>query len=100
MWANFGDGTLANVKLLANDVDGALQAVKQGLARNPDSALLNLLAARVYSDRGDAVNTAAYFAKVKKTAPDLAARFADALETVGSSKAKRAAEVTAMPVLV
>jgi len=78
---------LANVRLLSNDADGALQVVKQGLARSPDSALLNLLAARVYSDRGDATNSAVYFAKVQKAAPDLAARFAGLAQGAGGSTA-------------
>jgi tetratricopeptide (TPR) repeat protein len=67
---------LANVRLLSRDQDGALQAVKQGLAQNAGSALLNLLAARIYSDKGDAANTSTYFAKAEKLSPELAARWA------------------------
>ncbi len=68
---------LANVRLLSGDNSGALLVVKQGLARNPDSALLNLLAARVCSGQGDAASAATYFARVQKAAPELAARFPD-----------------------
>ncbi len=74
---------LANIRLLSRDGDGALLAVKQGLARNGDSALLNLLAARIYADKGDAAMTARYYARVQKSAPDLAARFADLLPVDG-----------------
>jgi hypothetical protein len=66
---------LANLKLLENDADSALAVVKQGLAVNADSALLNLLAARIYAGRGDSALAAASFARVKKASPDLAARY-------------------------
>jgi tetratricopeptide (TPR) repeat protein len=91
---------LANVRLLARDDDGALTAVKQGLSRNADSALLNLLAARIYSSKGDAANTAAYFAKVQKQAPDMAARFADLVPADGGSRAQRAADASQSPVVI
>ena len=91
---------LANVRLLSNDADGALQAVKQGLARNADSALLNLLAARIYSNKGDAANTAVYFAKVQKADPDMASRFADLAPAAGESKTQRAAEAGQGPVVI
>jgi len=91
---------LANVRLLSNDDDGALVAVKQGLARNADSALLNLLAARIYSNKGDAANTAVYFAKVQKAAPDMAARFADLAPAAGGSRPQRAADAAQAPVVI
>ena len=91
---------LANVRLLSNDDDGALVAVKQGLARNADSALLNLLAARIYSNKGDAANTAVYFAKVQKSAPDMAARFAGLAPAAGGSRPQRAAEAGQAPVVI
>lgn len=91
---------LANVRILSNDADGALQAVKQGLARNADSALLNLLAARIYSNKGDAANTAVYFAKVQKAAPDMASRFADLAPAAGSSRPQRAADAGQAPVVI
>ena len=90
---------LANVRLLSGDEDGALLAVKQGLARNADSALLNLLAARIYSDKGDTSNTSVFFAKVQKSAPDLAARFAD-LAPAGGGKSQRAAQYGQAPVVI
>jgi hypothetical protein len=90
---------LANVRLLSGDEDGALVAVKQGLARNADSALLNLLAARIYSDKGDPSNTSVFFAKVQKSAPDLAARFAD-LAPAGGAASQRAAQSGQAPVVI
>ena len=71
---------LANIRLLSNDGSGALQVVKQGLAKNANSALLNLLAARVYADRNDAANAAAHFAKAISAAPELAARYPELAE--------------------
>ncbi len=68
---------LANVKLLGRDDDGALDVVQQGLQRNGESALLNLLAARIYADKGDGQKAAAYFAEVRKSSPDLADHYAD-----------------------
>jgi hypothetical protein len=91
---------LANVRILAGDAEGALQVVKQGLSRNPDSALLNLLAARVYSGRGDAANSAVYFAKVKKASPDLAARFADLAPTGSGGPSQRAADAANVPLVI
>jgi tetratricopeptide (TPR) repeat protein len=91
---------LANVCFLAHDSEGALLAVKQGLTRNPASALLNLVAAQVYSSRGDSTNTAAFFAKVQKVAPDLAARFADLAPSAGSGQKQRAAEGGQAPELI
>jgi hypothetical protein len=99
---------LANVRLLANDGKGALQTVKQGLARNADSALLNLLAARIYSDRGDAASTAVYYARVKKESPELAARFADLAaadaarlaSSPAAADSQRAAQAGETPVVV
>ena len=90
---------LANVRLLSNDDDGALTAVKQGLARNADSALLNLMAARIFSNKGDAANSAVYFAKVQKTAPEMAARFADLAPAAGG-KQQRAASAGQSPVVI
>ena len=91
---------LANVRLLSSDDDGALAAVKQGLSRNADSALLNLLAARIYSRKGDAANTAVFFAKVQKSAPDMAAQFADLAPAAGSARPQRAADEGQAPVVI
>ena len=97
---------LANVRLLARDEDGALQAVKQGLVRSSGSALLNLLAARIFSDRGDSAATATYFAAAQKLSPELSARYAALVPAVaakpgGSSSAvQRASQAdAAAPVL-
>jgi tetratricopeptide (TPR) repeat protein len=78
---------LANLRLLADDAEGALQVVKQGLARNRESALLNLLAARIYAGRGDARNTAVYYARLKAANPDLAARYAELSSSAGTRTA-------------
>jgi hypothetical protein len=86
---------LANLRLLADDSEGALQIVKQGLARNRESALLNLLAARIYAARGDTPNTAACYARLKAANPDLAARFP---ELSGSSQ--RAAQPGEKPAVI
>jgi len=74
---------LANLRLLADDAEGALQIVRQGLSRNAESALLNLLAARIYAARGDAANTAVYYARLKAASPDLATRFAELSSSAG-----------------
>jgi len=60
---------LANVRLLTQDDDGALDVVLEGLTRNQDSPLLNLLAARIYADKGDTEHTAAYYARLKRSSP-------------------------------
>jgi tetratricopeptide (TPR) repeat protein len=91
---------LANVRLLSNDADGALVVVKQGLARNTDSALLNLLAARIFSNKGDASNSAVFFAKVQKSAPEMAARFADLAPAAGGATPQRAADKGQAPVVI
>ena len=101
---------LANIRLLANDGSAALQVVKQGLQKNPDSALLNLLAARVYADRNDAANAAAHFAKVISAAPELAARYPELAEIGqprtastgggGGTEPQRAAEAGEKPPVI
>jgi predicted Zn-dependent protease len=94
---------LANVKLMGNDDAEALQVVRQGLARNADSALLNLLAARIYSARGDAANSAVYLARAQKTDPGLAVRFAQLAPTAGSasgSQSQRSAEAGTTPIVI
>jgi transglutaminase-like putative cysteine protease len=80
---------LANIRLLSRDPEGALKVVQQGLAKNGDSALLNLLAARIYSDRNDAAKMALHFGKVQKAAPELAARYPEL--GAGSGGPQRAA---------
>jgi predicted Zn-dependent protease len=98
---------LANLRLLASDDKGALSLLGQGLARNKDSALLNLVAARIYSARGDTVNTALYMAAVQRSAPELAARYADltgqaavAASTNGSGGAQRASSAEESPAMI
>ncbi|HVP17840.1 MAG TPA: tetratricopeptide repeat protein [Spirochaetia bacterium] len=82
---------VANIRLLAGDTDGALALVNKGLAVNPKSPLLNLLAARIYGGRGDATRAADFLARVKATAPDFAARYADSIAT-GTAASQRAAD--------
>jgi tetratricopeptide (TPR) repeat protein len=101
---------LANIRLLANDGSGALQVVKQGLAKNASSALLNLIAARVYADRKDAANAAAHFAKVQSAAPELAARYPELAEIgehrtantggTGGTEPQRAAQAGEKPSVI
>lgn len=100
---------LANIRLLADDAEGALQIVRQGLARNRESALLNLLAARIYAARGDAPNTAVYYARLKAASPDLAARFPGLSSSAGTrtaaggggdTGAQRAAQPGEMPAVI
>jgi tetratricopeptide (TPR) repeat protein len=87
---------LANVRLLAKDAEGALKTVKLGLAQNADSALLNLLAARIYADRNDSGNTSVYFAKVKLAAPELAARYPELASVAGTQRAAQQGELAPM----
>ncbi|HTP58995.1 MAG TPA: hypothetical protein VMM82_08765, partial [Spirochaetia bacterium] len=84
---------VANIRLLAGDTDGALAMVNQGLSVNKGSALLNLLASRIYASRGDAAQAATYMARVKSVAPDLA-------EPGGAGSGQRAAGQGAAPVVI
>ncbi len=89
---------LANVRLLSKDPDGALSVVKTGLQQNRDSAFLNLLAARIYVDKGDTANAALAFAAVKKSSPDLAAQYPEIAAAVaaaagGTARAGQAGQV-------
>jgi len=70
---------LANLRLLSSDEPGALAIIGQGLARNADAALLNLLAARIYAGEGNADKSRLFMAAVKRTDPSLAARYTDLL---------------------
>jgi len=94
---------LSNLKLLENDSDSALQVVKQGLAVNGQSALLNLLASRIYADKGDTAMAAAAFARVQKASPDLASRYPALARLAGAGAgqtgAQRAGEAGASPAL-
>jgi tetratricopeptide (TPR) repeat protein len=91
---------LANVKLLGGDEGAALDVVNQGLLLNRDSVLLNLLAARLYADKGDAQKAGTYFAVVKKASPDLAERYADLAGGGSGSAAARAARADQAPVVL
>ena len=92
---------LANVKLLGNDGEGALRVVKQGLARNAGSTLLNLLAARISSAAGDPANAALYMARVQKLDPDLASRFAQGVPSAAQAGAtQRSAQAGAAAIFI
>lgn len=93
---------LANVRLLSRDPEGALAVVKQGLQRNGDSALLNLLAARLYADKGDTRNAAAAFALAQKTATDLARQYPELASAAGGGEpgAARAAQAGETPSII
>jgi hypothetical protein len=54
---------LANLRLLASDSEGALAVVKQGLEKNRESALLNLLATRISAEQGTAASATQRAAK-------------------------------------
>ena len=83
---------LANLKLIQNDGETALQVVKQGLAVNADSALLNILAARIYAGRGDSAMAAASFVRARKASPELAARYPELAGLTGSQTASTTAQ--------
>ncbi|MGA2477475.1 MAG: hypothetical protein ABSG63_01850 [Spirochaetia bacterium] len=92
---------LANIRLLSSDGEGALQVVKQGLARNGGSALLNLLAAQIYADRNDTVKVALHFEKVKKASPDLAAHYPELAAGKGADGGtQRASQAGELPTLI
>jgi Tfp pilus assembly protein PilF len=91
---------LANVRLLSGDPDGALAVLKQGLAQNGESALLNLLAARISADRGDAAATAAYFARVQKASPDLAGQYPELAAAAAATGTTRASKAAGTPALI
>jgi len=86
---------VANIRLLAGDADGALAMVNQGLAVNKESALLNLLASRIYASRGDAAQAATYMARVNSVAPELAEAAG-----AGVGSGQRAAAQGAPPIVI
>jgi hypothetical protein len=86
---------LANIRMLSRDLEGALAVVKQGLARNEDSALLNLLAARIYAEKGQPALVAGHYARVKQLSPELAARYPDLAGAAGSRTAQSTAKTEA-----
>ena len=91
---------LANIRLLAHDGEGALQIVKQGLAKNGGAALLNLLAARIYADRNDSSNVALYYSRAKSAAPELAARYPELAASEGTASGQRAAQPGEKPSVI
>lgn len=83
---------VANIRLLAGDADGALALVTKGLAINPKSPLLNLLAARIYAGRGDSGRTTDFLARLKAASPDLAARYADSIAAAATASQRAAGQ--------
>lgn len=67
---------IANLRIMAGDLDGAIATLREGLAKVSDPTMINLALSRCYADKGDAKNAASYLAEVKKTAPDIAAQYA------------------------
>jgi tetratricopeptide (TPR) repeat protein len=90
---------IANIRILAGDKDAALAMVNKGLAINQASPLLNLLAAQIYSTRGDGVQAAEHMARVKSAAPELAARYADIVGGAGT-EGKRASAQGESPAVI
>ncbi|MCX7029156.1 MAG: hypothetical protein NTU62_03440, partial [Spirochaetes bacterium] len=66
---------LANLKMIAGDVDGAITTLRGGLANVPDPAQIYLSLAQCCTAKGDAKSAAEYLAELKKSSPNLAARF-------------------------
>lgn len=76
----------ANLMLLTNRPKDAYSALEQGRARMPESAMVNLLLARVYYQAGDGAEAKKYLAEAEKKSPDLAEQFAY-IKTDGVSRA-------------
>jgi tetratricopeptide (TPR) repeat protein len=66
---------IANLKIIAGDLDGAIATLREGIKKVSDPTLINLALARCYADKGDAKTAAVYLAELKKTSADLAQRF-------------------------
>ena len=73
---------LANLMVSRDQLDSALVVVRQGLERNPESVLLNLLMARISLRKGNRRDAARYYEAVKKKSSYLAERFADLFDGI------------------
>jgi tetratricopeptide (TPR) repeat protein len=76
---------LGNLKLSKNELDEALTVVKDGLSRQPDSVLLNLLMARISLKNGDSQNALSHYRKVKEVSSYLAERYSGLFEALEDS---------------
>jgi tetratricopeptide (TPR) repeat protein len=65
---------LANLRIHAGDLDGAIATLRDGLKKASDPSQLTYALARCYMEKGDGVNAAVYRAETKKTAPQLASQ--------------------------
>jgi tetratricopeptide (TPR) repeat protein len=66
---------LAQLKLLQEDIDGALKILRMAERRELESAQVHLLFARCYSHRGDDGLAARHLKKIEKISPSLARRY-------------------------
>lgn len=85
---------LANLKFTANDLDGALGFIEQGLARNGQSAILWFLRARCAQAKGNSAEAGDIFRTVAEKSPDLAARYASEFAAVTPTPASATGEST------
>jgi tetratricopeptide (TPR) repeat protein len=65
---------LANLRIQAGDLDGAIAMLREGLKKASDASQLTYALARCYAAKGDSANAAVYLAETRKTAPQLAAQ--------------------------
>jgi len=68
-WVN-----LANLRIQAGDLDGAIAMLRDGLKKASDTSQLTYTLARCYAEKGDSANAAVYLAETRKTSPQLAAQ--------------------------
>ena len=74
---------LANLHLVAGGPDAAESTLRAGIEQNPDSAILNLVLARVYHNQDETGLAKEHMDKVRASSPDLAARY-DFIGSVGA----------------
>jgi lipopolysaccharide biosynthesis regulator YciM len=67
---------LANVLLVENQADAAMAVIRDGLARSPNSLLLNVAAARCWAAKGNRGRAAEHLAKVRASDAGIADRYA------------------------
>lgn len=90
---------LANLRISGNDVDGAMDIIEKGLARNDESAVLWLLHARCAQAKGDSTGAGDGYAKVASISPPLGARYASefAAASTGAVAADTASRASGNP---
>jgi tetratricopeptide (TPR) repeat protein len=77
---------LANIRLLANDANGAIALLDEVTSRRPDSTLAHLFLAQAYHILGRSRDVAEHMTIVRENAPELAQTYAY-LTAGGSSRA-------------